>query len=59
MPKKAKRNAAWSPERFWRCEDCGHVHEDLTDPPDDCTRCGYRFFANMADDLAGKTEVQA
>jgi rubrerythrin len=49
MPKKTKRHATWDPKRFWRCEDCGTVHEDLVDPPDDCTHCGYKFFENMAD----------
>ncbi len=59
MPKAKKKNATWDPKRFWRCEDCGEVHEDMADPPDDCKRCGYRYFVNMADELEGKTEGEA
>lgn len=56
---KRKNRRDWAPERFWQCEDCGHVHEEMADPPDECAYCGYRYFTNMADDLAGKTEVRA
>lgn len=59
MAKKEKPQPPWDPKRYWRCEDCGHVHEDLADPPDDCAYCGYRYFVNMADELAGKTPVDA
>ncbi len=59
MPKRSRRTAEWHPERYWQCEDCGHVHEELADPPDACVYCGYRYFRNMADVLEGQTTADA
>lgn len=36
------------PRLNWICEDCGEVHVG-EDPPDECKRCAFGYFENLAD----------
>ncbi len=46
-----KQTPPYDATKCWLCEECGTAHDELTDPPDSCTWCGYRYFANLADEL--------
>jgi hypothetical protein len=53
VPTKPKVKAVYDPTKCWLCEECGTAHDELVNPPDSCSWCGYRYFANLKDEMDG------